>query len=1437
MARLMPPRRLWIGFLVGLLVMLVAIGLPVRQQAAGRGYSITMSEVAMPTDFTISIGGFCFDPRKDDPARALAARGGYLTEAAGDSYQIVQFNGRAQDAWLAELRQAGIEPLQYIPHQAYLAYVPAAARETAARRDYVRWMGLYQPAYKLSPALQWLLTGKAGKPSADGTYLVATFKRSGLEAATKRLENVGKVITVETMPAGAVFDVLRVRLSPAAVIQAAQASEVMAIEPYVTPTPEDERNAHVTAGNYTGTGIDNLAAPGYNPQTQFGSNGSGITVGVVDDGVEIPSPQGFYITTANAVAGPPRGADSSQSFRGGHGHLCASIIAGTTPFPNILDPRGYNYGLGVAPGAHIVSVPLITGGAFQGGDVTAVNDTVTTLPPNGIRATISNNSWGAGVATDYGTREAQYDAFTRDASQGDGIDPLLFVFSSGNNGPGSQTLTRPKAAKNVITVGSSVGLRPELPSFQGVPNTNIDFISNYSSRGPAADGRIKPDVCAPGQQITGPQSASNQVGFGTLGDGVHIRGSGTSFAAPHVSGAAAVFSGWWRATNAGQFPAPALIKAALINGAVDMNAEHPGVPGSSSTEPIPNIAEGWGRINLRNSIPGGVPTVYVNENVPLLDNGQTYVFTGQVANGGQPLRVTLVYTDVPGAPGANPALVNDLDLSVSVGGQTYRGNVFANGLSTPGGNADNRNNVENVFLPPQPAGTPVVVRVAATALNGDGIPGNSDTTDQHFALVIRNAVASTPTTPLLAVSNVMATEVGGNGNGFIEPCEQGSLMLGLRNDGTPATGLSATLTALTPGVSILSGTGTFANIGQGQSVTGPTPAFRFLLGPTVPCGQVVQFQLTVNFAGGGSPFVTTVQVPTGGNNYVFTPSGGATIPAGGQLVAGSQLDDALIPLTAPFAFSIYGTNVAAGATVTADTNGVLRLAGGGGSVFENTSLPFPGFGSAPALCVFWDDIDLRAQQSGPPSGIFTQVTGSAPNRQWIIEWRGVRFGTSEEIRVAVVLQEGTNRFEYRYAQTGPGNGNSATVGVQATGSGSLFTQFSFDQPNVTPGLRLEAQLGCGPCVLCEYAVSPSTLNVGGDAVPSVTVTVTTGAGCAWEATVRNTDAPWVKLVSAQLASGQVVTPRMVGELGDVNRRLALTGTGSATVTLAVGRNPGGAARTGTVLVAGQVVTVTQAGGSGGGAPLGATMAMFRPSNGYMYLKNRLISDFADQDFFYGTAGDVPVAGDWDSDGIDTPGIYRNVNGVMTFFLINNNTGGFADVSFAFGQPGDIPIAGDWDGNGTVTCGVYRPGSQTFFLRNANTGGNPDLTVVITGAQASDRPVAGRWVAGSPVTGVGLYRPGNGQFLLKNANVSGAADASFVVTTTGTVVAPVAGDWTRQGFAAVGVVVNVGGTIQFQLRTANTAGAPELRVNYGAPGDVPLIGNWDGQIKLPPVSVP
>jgi hypothetical protein len=107
--------------------------------------------------------------------------------------------------------------------------------------------------------------------------------------------------------------------------------------------------------------------------------------------------------------------------------------------------------------------------------------------------------------------------------------------------------------------------------------------------------------------------------------------------------------------------------------------------------------------------------------------------------------VTLVWTDPPGA--ADPALVNNLDLTVTVGGNVYRGNVFTSGTSSTGGSADTKNNVENVFLPAGiAAGTPFTISVNAIAVNGDGILGNADSTDQHFSLVGYNFQELAPPT-------------------------------------------------------------------------------------------------------------------------------------------------------------------------------------------------------------------------------------------------------------------------------------------------------------------------------------------------------------------------------------------------------------------------------------------------------------------------------------------------------------------------------------------------------------------------------------------------------------------------------------------------------------------------------------------------------------------
>ena len=88
-----------------------------------------------------------------------------------------------------------------------------------------------------------------------------------------------------------------------------------------------------------------------------------------------------------------------------------------------------------------------------------------------------------------------------------------------------------------------------------------------------------------------------------------------------------------------------------------------------------------------------------------------------------------------------------------------------------------------------------------------------------------------------------------------------------------------------------------------------------------------------------------------------------------------------------------------------------------------------------------------------------------------------------------------------------------------------------------------------------------------------------------------------------------------------------------------------------------------------------TTGVFRPGNGVIFLKNANTSGFADVALNYGLSGDRPVIGDWNDDGIDTIGVYRNAQ----FLLRNSNTIGFADIVFALGNPDDMPIAGNWDG--------------------------------------------------------------------------------------------------------------------------------------------------------------
>ena len=126
------------------------------------------------------------------------------------------------------------------------------------------------------------------------------------------------------------------------------------------------------------------------------------------------------------------------------------------------------------------------------------------------------------------------------------------------------------------------------------------------------------------------------------------------------------------------------------------------------------------------------------------------------------------------------AWVNDLDLEVAVGGQSFKGNVFASGLSRTGGSADQHNNVESVYLPAGTTGR-LSVTVRGTTLAGDGAPGIGDGTDQDFALVVSNAAAQPA--PVLAhgATTVDDSGPGGDSDGRLESDEQVQLTEQVRN--------------------------------------------------------------------------------------------------------------------------------------------------------------------------------------------------------------------------------------------------------------------------------------------------------------------------------------------------------------------------------------------------------------------------------------------------------------------------------------------------------------------------------------------------------------------------------------------------------------------------------------------------------------------------------
>jgi 5'-nucleotidase/UDP-sugar diphosphatase len=209
-------------------------------------------------------------------------------------------------------------------------------------------------------------------------------------------------------------------------------------------------------------------------------------------------------------------------------------------------------------------------------------------------------------------------------------------------------------------------------------------------------------------------------------------------------------------------------------------------------------------------------------------------------------------------------------------------------------------------------------------------------------------------------------------------------------------------------------------------------------------------------------------------------------------------------------------------------------------------------------------------------------------------------------------------------------------------------------------------------------------------------------------------------------------------------------------------------------------------------------------------------------FYYGNPGDYPFVGDWNGDGVDTPGLYRQSDGYV--YLRNSNTQGIADIKFFFGDPGDVPIAGDFNEDGFDTVSIYRPSNQTFYIINelgSNDAGLGAADFSFMFGDPGDEPFAGD-LNGDGIDEVGLHRDTTGLVYYRNTLTTGIADVSFIWGDPADIV--FAGDWNGDNTDTVGLLRHSDST--FYWRNTNTQGiADGSALVAGGSTDAPVAGTF------------
>lgn len=920
---------------------------------------------------------------------------GDLRNAAsgGKELRLVQFAGPIKPEWVAGLRKSGLTIVSYLPPNAYIvlgdATAVAALARQAATDPLITYEGPFRPAYRLHPAL-------AEKRSAAGEVDVVVQVVEGESGDVAAVKALGAPLAQDNTVAG--FTNVELTVPASSLVDLVRLPAVVNVERRQLPQRLDEKQDQIVAGNVKTVGGKRVpTGTGYRAWLQ----GQGIStsasahpiVAVVDDGVDNGTANPLHRDFR--VGGNPANASrllanadctGGGNARGiaGHGNINAGIIGGFNngTGSNFEDAAGYNYGLGVDPYTRMSNIKIFTdGGAFATG--ACPGGTYRGIVEREVAhgAKISSNSWGAAVAGDYNVSSQEYDAYARDSSTSTGLQPMLHVFSAGNEGPDDTTLGSPGTAKNVLTVGATENVRD-----QGVVDgcglsdaDNADDMADFSSRGPTNDLRAKPDLVAPGTHVQGPASqAPGYDGTGVCGPAYYPAGqtlytwsSGTSHSAPAVSGAAALaYEYYRRSLKPGVNPSPAMTKALVLNTPRYLN-------GLDTGGTLPGKGQGWGSVNLSQLYR---PDRYVNDQSQVFNaSGQRAYRYFTIADASKSTRITLTFDDAPGATTGN-SYVNDLDLLVVAGGKLYRGNRFSGSASTPapGGTSDARNNTEQVWLPSGISGR-VTVQVLARNIAGNGVPGGA-ALDQDFALTAVNVDGVSPISavPYDGGVGLSAMGPGTNSAAGIQPGEPVDLAVTIGNLGTSATAagkLTATLTSGAGGIIV----GTVSTPSVAANSRRLVNGLKLWVGPTAICGNGPTVR--IRYAAGARTYETNVRV--------ITTPGSATIAS--TDVPRAIVDNGTVSstLNAPGPANLTRLRVRLNISHTWDSDLVVSLRGPGGQTATLTSNN-GGNGDNYTNTTF-DDTAAQPISSGAPpfSGTFRPETPLSvfTNRSAAGQWR------------------------------------------------------------------------------------------------------------------------------------------------------------------------------------------------------------------------------------------------------------------------------------------------------------------------------------------------------------------------------------------------------------------------------------------------------------------